>query len=230
MSWVQSLSRLRRSTRLLIAFSIGLALYIVLRTVKTSLAFSFLYAWIAFAAAVLFFAWLTIFVNETASVGTIASEQDNSPLLTFLFIVSAAFISLFAILALLKSLSGSATAERLTGQHILLSVVAVACSWALIQTLFTLRYAHMYYTYPTHADKADEKPCGGLAFPGNDAPDLLDFAYFAFTLGMAFQVSDVAVTSRRMRRLVLVHALLSFVYNTAIVAFSINILSGIIGK
>ena len=221
MPFFQTLSRLPRTTRLLIALSLSIALYVFLRLVKTGLAFSFLYAWIAFAAVVLFFAWLTIFVNNPETVGAVASEQDNSPLVTFLFIVCAAFISLFAILALLRSLSSGADQEHLTRQHILLSVVAVVCSWALIQTLFTLRYAHLYYTYPTHTDKAQENPNGGLLFPGNEPPDLLDFAYFSFTLGMAFQVSDVAV---------MVHALLSFVYNTAIVAFSINILSGIIGK
>ncbi len=230
MPFFQTVSRLHRTTRLLIALSVSIALYVFLRVMKTGLAFSFLYAWIAFAAVVLLFAWLTIFVNNTESVGAVASEQDNSPLVTFLFIVCAAFISLFAILALLRSLSSGADQEHLTRQHILLSVVAVFCSWTLIQTLFTLRYAHLYYTYPTHTDKAQENPNGGLLFPGNVPPDLLDFAYFSFTLGMAFQVSDVAVASQAIRRLVMVHALLSFVYNTAIVAFSINILSGIIGK
>lgn len=229
MPFFQTISRLHRATRLLIALSLSLTLYIFLRFMKTGSAFSFLYAWILFAVLILAFAWITIAVNEPATVGAVASEQDNSPLVTFLFIVCAAFISLFAILALLKSLSTSSSG-LLTRQHILLSVVAVVCSWTLIHTLFTLRYAHLYYTYPTHAEKAQEKPNGGLLFPGNEPPDLLDFAYFAFTLGMAFQVSDVAVTSQPLRRLVLVHGLLSFVYNTVIVAFSINILSGVIGK
>ena len=222
----QSLGRLQRTTRLLIALALSSALYVLLRVLKTEPVFSFLYAWIAFAGVILSFAWITISVNEPETVGAIASEQDNTPLVTFLFIVGAAFISLFAILVLLKNFSN--TVDR--RQHILLSVVAVACSWLLIHTLFTLRYAHLYYTYPTHTDKAQENPNGGLAFPGNAPPDLFDFAYFSFTLGMAFQVSDVTVTSQNLRRLVLVHGLLSFVYNTTIVAFSINILSGIIGK
>lgn len=229
MPFFQTVSHLRRTTRLLLSLLPGIALYGVLRWTKTGAAFSFLYAWILFAALLLSFAWITISVNEPETVGAVANEQDNSPLVTFLFVVCAAFISLFAILALLKS-SSNPSGGPLTRLHILLSVVAVGCSWALIHTLFTLRYAHLYYTYPTHTDKAQKNPNGGLVFPGNEPPDLPDFAYFAFTLGMAFQVSDVGVTDKKLRRLVLVHGLLSFVYNTVIVAFSINVLSGIIGK
>lgn len=189
---------------------------------------SFLYAWILFALVVLAFAWVTIYVNNTTTIGAVVSEQDNSPLITFLFVVTAAFISLFAIIALLQGLP-KYNKVGLT-LHILLSSIAVFCSWTLIHTLFTLRYAHLYYSYPTAAEKASQTPCGGLNFPGDEPPDLLDFAYFSFVLGMAFQVSDVSVSSKRIRRLVMVHGFLSFVYNTVIVAFTINVLSGIIGK
>lgn len=228
MPFYQSLNRLRRTTRLLLALSVSVALFVLLRVEAVVAPVSFLYAWILFSVTVLLFAWTTIFSNDPATVGAVASEQDNTPLVTFLFIVIAAFISLFAIIALLQGLPHYN--KRGLSLHILLSVVAVVCSWLLIHTLFTLRYAHLYYTYPTRADKVQEQPCGGLNFPGDEPPDLLDFAYFSFVLGMAFQVSDVSVSNKRLRRLVMVHGLLSFVYNTVIVAFSINILSGIIGK
>lgn len=228
MSFFQTLNRVHRTTRLLLALSLGAVLFLLLRVTGSELAVSFLYAWILFALVVLSFAWVTIFVNNTATVGAVVSEQDNSPLLTFLFVVTAAFISLFAIIALLQGLP-KYNKVGLT-LHILLSCIAVFCSWILIHTLFTLRYAHLYYSYPTVAEKEQQQPCGGLNFPGDDAPDLLDFAYFSFVLGMAFQVSDVSVSSKRIRRLVMVHSFLSFVYNTVIVAFTINILSGIIGK
>jgi uncharacterized membrane protein len=224
----QTLTRVHRTIRLLLALSLGTALYVLLRAFHNEPAVSFLYGWIVFAVVILFFAWATIFVNNTSTIGSVVSEQDNSPLITFLFVVTAAFISLFAIIALLQGLPHY-NKVGLT-LHILLSVVAVICSWLLIHTLFTLRYAHLYYTYPTHAHKAQQHPCGGLTFPGDEAPDLLDFAYFSFVLGTAFQVSDVAVNNKRIRRLVMVHGLLSFIYNTVIVAFAINILSSIIGK
>ena len=71
---------------------------------------------------------------------------------------------------------------------------------------------------------------GGLIFPNDEPPDYFDFAYFSFVIGMTWQVSDVQITSRRIRRIVLMHALLSFVYNTVILALSINIISGLIQR
>jgi uncharacterized membrane protein len=88
----------------------------------------------------------------------------------------------------------------------------------------------LYYTYADREAHAHGKHQGGLDFPGTTLPDYLDFAYFSFVLGMTFQVSDVQITSPRIRRLALVHSFLSFVYNTIIIALSINIISGVIGK
>ena len=97
---------------------------------------------------------------------------------------------------------------------------AVVSAWAVTHTAFTLRYAHLYYD--------DSGGKGGLDFPGGEPPDDFDFAYFAFTVGMCFQVSDVAVSRSAFRRWVLAHALLSFAYNTAIVALTINLLADLL--
>ena len=94
---------------------------------------------------------------------------------------------------------------------------AVAGAWVLMHTTFTLHYAHLYY----RAGGAPE----GLAFVGGP-PDDRDFAYFAFTLGMCYQTSDVAVTTRTVRRVVLGQAVLAFVYNTVILALAVNLLFG----
>jgi uncharacterized membrane protein len=99
-----------------------------------------------------------------------------------------------------------------------LCLIAVGLAWTLTHTSYTLRYAHLFYRENDHE--------GGLEFPGRDEPDDFDFAYFAFTIGMTFQVSDVGVTSPLIRRTVLAHALLSFAYNTVIIALAINILAG----
>ncbi len=101
-----------------------------------------------------------------------------------------------------------------------LCVLAVACSWCLTQAMYTLRYAHLFY-------HDDHEGVGGLEFPGGGHPGYLDFAYFSFTIGMCFQVSDVAVSSRQIRRAVLGHSLLSFVYNTVILATAINLVVGV---
>jgi len=92
----------------------------------------------------------------------------------------------------------------------------------LIHTSFTLRYAHIFYG--DHETKPNMH-AGGLDFPGDALPDYLDFAYFSFVLGMTFQVSDVQITSRRFRRLALLHGMISFVFDTTMIALTINILA-----
>ena len=97
-------------------------------------------------------------------------------------------------------------------------------SWFLIHTIFTLRYAHIFY------GDNEERPhthAAGLKFPGDKNPDYFDFAYFAFVLGMTFQVSDVQITSNKLRRMAMWHGLLSFGYNTIMIALTINLIAGL---
>jgi uncharacterized membrane protein len=105
----------------------------------------------------------------------------------------------------------------------LIGLIAVIVGWMLIHVLFTFRYAHLFYFDSDDDNEHD----GGLKFPGTEFPNDYDFAYFSFIIGMTFQVSDVEVLDSRVRRVVLVHSLISFAYNTAIVALVINILSGL---
>lgn len=187
-----------------------------------------MFVWIAFSGTFLILSWIVIFSSHPKGLKNIAGNQDTSRTLIFLFVLFAAFISVFAIIALLQQ-APHASKKGLTF-YILLAATAVFCSWTLIHTLFTLRYTHLYYTYPDHDAHVHGEPLGGLEFPGNTMPDYLDFAYFSFVLGMTFQVSDVQITSSGIRRLALLHGFLSFVYNTIIIALSINIISGVIGK
>lgn len=158
----------------------------------------------------------------------IADKEDSSGAFIFVFIVMAAFISLFAIIILLQSVPTES--KRGLSLHIILAITSVSCSWMLIHTLFILRYAHLYYKADDRSTDAGRYNNRGLDFPNEREPDYLDFAYFSFVLGMTFQVSDVQITSKNIRRLALLHSLISFVYNTVIVALSINILSGIIAR
>ena len=105
----------------------------------------------------------------------------------------------------------------------LIGLFAVILGWCLIHTVFAFRYAHLFY-FDSDADNEADR---GLHFPGTPSPNDYDFAYFSFIIGMTFQVSDVEVCDSRVRRVVLVHSVISFAYNTAIVALVINILSGL---
>jgi uncharacterized membrane protein len=93
----------------------------------------------------------------------------------------------------------------------------VAVSWAVVHTVFTLRYAHLYF----------EDPVGGIDFSSDADPDYRDFAYVAFTVGMTFQVSDTEIAKRTIRRAVLAHALLSYLFGAVILAVVINVLGGL---
>jgi uncharacterized membrane protein len=99
-----------------------------------------------------------------------------------------------------------------------LGVVAVATAWSVLHTVYTLVYAHLYYY--------EDGDAGGLAFAGDRPPDDLDFAYFAFTIGMTFQTSDTSVTTRTMRSVVLRHAVLAFAFNTTIFALAVSLVAG----
>jgi uncharacterized membrane protein len=105
-------------------------------------------------------------------------------------------------------------------QSLLLGVIitglTVALSWAFTHTVFTLHYAHVYY-------RPDEDGPGGLAFPGHRAPDYRDFLYYSFVIGCAAQTGDVATVSHAMRQLTMMHGIVAFTFNTAILALTINV-------
>ena len=220
------IDKTNRIMRLLIALAVAAVVFLLLNG-KHASAITFMVSWIAFAITTLFITWSTILVFHPKEISHVANEQDNTRLVMFLFVVAAAFISLFAIVLLLQS----APTQKGISKHILLSATSVFFSWVLIHTVFTIRYAHMFYTFPTREEQAaGADHHGGLVFPATPHPDFFDFAYFSFVLGMTFQVADVDITAGNMRRLALLHGFLSFVYNTIIVALSINIVSGMIAK
>ena len=108
--------------------------------------------------------------------------------------------------------------------HVGLVALTLFISWLMTHVSFGLRYAHEYYTISPGHSEVD----GGLQFPGEPNPDYLDFLYFSLVLGMTFQVSDVQITSRKLRRLAAVHGLLGFLFNTVIIALTVNIAAGLL--
>jgi uncharacterized membrane protein len=216
-----------RKYRLIISLIIALIIFLISRN-KVSGIVSYMFTWVAFAASNLFFSWLIILSYHPTEVKATANKEDWGGTIIFLFVLLSAFVGLFAIIFLLKSIPDES--KRGLSLHILLSIASVFCSWTLIHTLFTLKYAHKYYGTGDEHDDNNNASGEGLDFPNEKEPDYLDFAYFSFVVGMTFQVSDVQITSRNIRRLSLLHAFLSFIYNTVIVALSINIISGMISK
>lgn len=180
-------------------------------------------AWDVFALCVLLLAWLTIITTPPHKLRTRAQEQDVSRTVIFVFVILAACAGLFAVGILFFANKGVVQRPHFFSQ-LLMSLVAVVSSWMLVHTVFGLRYAHTFYGDPD--EPAGPHPhAGGLKFPGDRLPDYMDFAYFSFTIGMTFQVSDVQITSRNFRKLVLLHSMLSFAFNTVILALTINTVS-----
>lgn len=212
--------------RVILAILAGLLTFGLLRATgdRIHLPAQIIITWNGFAFTSLLLAWREFFVSDPAVVIRTAKLQDSSRALIFLFVIIAAFASLFAVGVLLAG-AKTVTGPRLTLQ-LLLAITTVACSWLLVHTLFALRYAHLYYTIDGNEDV--ECDGSGLEFPGEKRPDYLDFAYFSFVIGMTCQVSDVQVSERAIRRLSLLHGVLSFLYNTVILALSINIASGLL--
>jgi uncharacterized membrane protein len=178
--------------------------------------------WDAFGITTLALIWAAIYTADTAHIRAVAASEDLSRLLSFVFVLVAAGASLLAVVVLLSTSHGLPPATLV--RHIGLSVVAVGSSWLLVHTVFTLRYAHTYYDA-----KPDGSDVGGLDFPGGDKePDYLDIAYFAFVVGMTAQTADVSISGRAQRRLALLHGLISFSFNTALVALVISGVGGVL--
>lgn len=136
-------------------------------------------------------------------------------------IVAAAAVSLVALgFTLQREAHETATA---LAARLALAGLTVVASWTVTHTVFALHYAHHYYGDGPAPGADDDR--GGLAFPGDELPDYWDFLYFSFVVGMTCQVSDVQVTSRPMRRMTLIHGVLSFFFNTVILALSVNLLA-----
>jgi uncharacterized membrane protein len=216
--------RLDAHYRLLIALAAAVIGFFTFRN-SHGLPAVILFTWITFASLIIVMDWIIILSSHPREVRKIAKLQDSSRTFLFLFIIGASIASFGAIVFLLKSTKGHSAD---VGSHILLAITGVIVSWWLLHTVLTLRYAHLYYDISS--DDGTPKPGGGLEFPGNEEPDYLDFVYFSFVLGMTFQVSDVVITSKSIRRLATMHGLLSFGYNTAILALSINVISGMVAQ
>jgi uncharacterized membrane protein len=174
-------------------------------------------AWDAGALTLILLEWITVLAKDPVTTRDRAAAADPGRTAVWIIVLVANVVGLLGAAVLTRYARGIAgpRADLLVG----LCLLAVVLAWTLTHTAFTLRYAHLHY-------RDDEEGAGGLTFPGDRPPGDYDFAYFAFTIGMCFQVSDVSVSSPQIRRTVLAHALISFVYNTVILALALNLAFG----
>jgi uncharacterized membrane protein len=154
-----------------------------------------------------------------AQICTKYIEEDETAPFILIVVVIAAVASLFAIvepLATMKQVSGSVRAA-----HFALAALTLINSWLLVPVMFTTRYADMFYSVA-----ADDRP---LHFPNTPEPVFWDFAYFSFTIAAACQTADVSTQGADIRRVVIAHTLISFLFNASILGFAINVTAGLIG-
>ncbi len=206
--------------RLFVSIAVGVASLFLLPRVWPDLARG-LTAWdLGSAFYLLTMAWLAYFAAPASMAGRAEAQQDGEWTLFFIVLAGAA-ISFAAILGEFSSMK-DAPAGIKQGKIALVAATLVV-SWLLTQAVFALRYAHEYYARSNGAE-LDR----GLQFPDETCPDYWDFLYFSIVLGMTFQVSDVQITARKLRRLATLHGLLGFLFNTVIIALTVNLASGLL--
>jgi uncharacterized membrane protein len=166
---------------------------------------------------VLIHLWMTSLTAEQICSRYV--EEDSSAHFILVLVTLAALLSLVAIVEPLATIRQVHGTERIA--HFTLATVTLINSWLLVPTIFTTYYADMFYS----ADESDRP----LRFPETDMPVFWDFAYFSFTIAAACQTADVLTTRRSIRKVVLAHELISFLFNASILGFAINVTAGLIG-
>jgi uncharacterized membrane protein len=216
---VQALKRLRARQRLLVAIAISLlSLFLVPRWLHISALLL-----IVWDTGTIVFIGLTWWAMLNRTPDRIRQFNDRLEIKWWLWSLSLALVFIALAIFYIININPKATAS-MVAFHIVLSGITIVNSWLLVHTVFARHYAHDYY----REDSLTGEITGGLDFPHDREPDYLDFLYFSFVIGMTSQVSDVAITSRSLRRVSLVHGILSFFFNTTILAITINLVGALI--
>jgi uncharacterized membrane protein len=193
----------RLSTRLLVGWNVGTWLYIVL-------------------------ALATMAHSTERSIKRRAALGDESRFIVLALSVLASLTSLAAILAELGAAKDTTGLPKAI--HLGLAALTIISAWTFIHMIFAQHYAHEYFI-ERDADNDPSTPAkslGGLNFPGTPQPQFIDFLYYSYVIGVACQTADVDTTSQAMRRVTLIHGILSFFFNTTILALTINIAAGLV--
>ncbi len=196
--------------RFVLSLVVGTAVFVALLPVDVPWGGRTMVAWDATAAFLLIQTWLRLSACDAATTELRAADDDPGRRTVFVLAVLSSLFGFFGSTLLLRLSRGDSTGNV----WLIPALLSVALSWLVTHTEYTLRYAHLFY-------RGEQN--GGLMFPETERPDELDFAYYSFTIGMCFQVSDVQVSSREIRRVTLLHSMISFAFNTTILALTVNI-------
>ena len=214
--------------RLVAAAAVGLVVGAILHFTTTQLGWS-TQAVLAWDATGLFFLGAVVemmYGCPAARIPSQAAAQDEGQGLILGLSIFAAVASIMAIGIELSLAKGEHGLEK--NLRVMLSFVTIAVSWLFIHVIFALHYAHEYYAPdPTETDEEDDGLRGGLNFPGGQPPDYWDFLHFAVIIGVASQTADIEFTSKTQRRIGTIHGIVSFVFNTVVLALTINLMAGL---
>lgn len=215
------LLRMHPLQRMFISIVPALITGYLLRNTNYSILFKIICGWGVFALLFIITSWIIFFTRSVNQIKKFARKDDGSRVFVILSTIFTAFAAMVTVLLLVIDSGADAKKElSLVG----ICFASVLLSWAMVHTILTFHYAHIYYD---DDEEGKEVQRGGLEFPEEKKPDYLDFAYFSFVVGMTFQVSDVQVTDKKLRRMVLVHGLVAFALNTFVVALTINFIAGL---
>jgi len=209
------LARLRAWHRLLVAAAAG-ALATALLPLPLWEA-RLLAGWLAGTLTYLLIVWWGVWRLDAGHTRLRASSFDPGSTALYALIVLTSWVSLGGVLLMIDAARTLAGVARWA--YIALALATLAATWLLMQTVFALRYARRYY----------REDARGLLFPGEAAPSYADFAYFSAVIGMTSQVADVAIVLSSMRRLVLLHGLVSFGFNLMVLALTLNLVASALG-
>ena len=197
-----------------IAFVMGIVVAVLTATV-TSWTYAVVAGWAAACVIYIVWVWAVVWGYDPVATKAHARREDPGRGLSDVLLLVASVASVVAIVVILVQAHQLHGFER--GLLAFLAVVSVALSWILVHTLYMLRYAQLYF-------EDDSRP---IDFNEKATPQYSDFAYLSFTLGMTFQVSDTNVSSVRVRKTILRHTLLSYIFGTVILATTINLVAGL---
>ncbi|MGN6743510.1 MAG: DUF1345 domain-containing protein [Amnibacterium sp.] len=202
--------------RLVVAFGAGLVAAVVTVLLGGD-TFAVDLGWVVLCAVYLVWVWLKIGRMDADATSKHATKETPDRSVSDLLLLAAAAASLIAVIVVLSEAKNA----HGVGKELLplLGITSVAASWFLVHTLFTLRYAVLYYTGPD----------GGISFNQKQPARYLDFAYFAFTIGMTFQVSDTDIQDPAIRATALRHSLLSYLFGAVVIASTVNLIANLTG-
>jgi len=210
--------RLPSIYKLLVSFFVAAIVTVSLWPVKMEGMTRVMIGWDSFSICMIVISVVIFSSMRPRQIRVLAKQEDAGRIVVFLIVLSATLGSLFGVLLLLQNKDPWQLGK---GVETTIYITGVITSWVLLHTMFAYRYALLYYgEHPLDPDIHTV----GLQIPNELWPDYLDFAYFSFVIGMTFQVSDIEISSRLIRRLALVHGMLSFLFNTVIVALTINVI------